>query len=124
MVTINFLHEIFARFGVPDTIVSDNGTQFTASEFRVFCKSLAIKHITTPLYQRRSNGQAECYVSTFKRALKMSKGVEADKEMLQQFLSIFRMTPNPNTVSGMLPAELISPGRLSPFLINYYLIVR
>lgn len=29
-VTIEFLHELSARYGVPDTIVSDKGTQFTA----------------------------------------------------------------------------------------------
>lgn len=34
VVMINFLHKIFGRFGVPDSIVSDNGTQFTSSEFK------------------------------------------------------------------------------------------
>ena len=28
--TNRFLHELFSRFGIPDNIVSDNGTQFTA----------------------------------------------------------------------------------------------
>lgn len=32
--TTNFLHEPFARFGVPDTIQSDNGNQFVPFEFK------------------------------------------------------------------------------------------
>ncbi|XP_052833810.1 uncharacterized protein K02A2.6-like [Octopus bimaculoides] len=49
-VTINFLKELFARYGVPDTIVSDNGTQFTAKEIERFCKSVQMKHVLTPPY--------------------------------------------------------------------------
>ena len=37
-VTIGFLHELFARFGVPDCVFSDNGTQFISAEFKDFCK--------------------------------------------------------------------------------------
>ena len=36
--SINFLHEIFAITGIPDSIVYDIGTQFTAKEFGDFGK--------------------------------------------------------------------------------------
>ena len=35
--TIKFQHELFARFGVVDTLVFDNGSQFTSGKFRDFC---------------------------------------------------------------------------------------
>ncbi|XP_014777997.1 uncharacterized protein K02A2.6-like [Octopus bimaculoides] len=59
MVTVEFLHELFARYGVPDTVVSDNDTKFTVNEFKNLCKMYSIEHITTPPYHPRSNGQVE-----------------------------------------------------------------
>ena len=35
--TISALQQIFAIEGLPDTIVTDNGTQFTSQEFQRFC---------------------------------------------------------------------------------------
>ena len=92
--TIGFLHELFARFGVVDCVVSDNGSQFTSVEFKEFCEIFQIKHITTPQYHPRSNGQAEHFVDTLKRALKKASGTPTDKT-LQQFLQVYRITPNP-----------------------------
>ncbi|CAI2736848.1 unnamed protein product [Schistosoma spindalis] len=67
--TIQILTEIFSRNGIPDVIVSDNGSQFTSSQFQSFCQRLAIKHLRSPPYHPQSNGQAERFVDTFKRAL-------------------------------------------------------
>ena len=64
--TIGFLHELFARFVVVDCVVTDNATQSTLSEFRFFCKTYQVDHITTPQYPPRSNGQAERFVDTLK----------------------------------------------------------
>ena len=102
--TISFLHELFARFSVVDCVVSDNGSQFTSAEFKEFCKIFQIKHITTPQYHPRSNGQSERFVETLKRALKKASGTPTDKA-LQQFLQVYRITPNPNTPLAVSPAE-------------------
>ena len=42
--TIVQLRKLFAQFGLPTTLVSDNGPQFTAQEFEDFCSSNGIKH--------------------------------------------------------------------------------
>ena len=36
---VNFIRSIIYRFGVPNSIITDNGTNFTAEEFRDFCKA-------------------------------------------------------------------------------------
>lgn len=41
---------IFARFGVPRTIVTDNGTQFTSEEFATFVKNKNITHLRMAVY--------------------------------------------------------------------------
>ena len=102
--TIGFLHELFARFGVVDCVVSDKGSQFTLVEFNEFCEIFQIKHITTPQYHPRSNGQAERFVDTLKRALKKASGTLTDKA-LQQYLQVYRITPNPNTLLAVSLAE-------------------
>ena len=62
---------IFTRaIRVVDCVVTDNATQFTSSEFRDFCKTYQVDHITTRQYHSRSNWQAESFVDTLKRALK------------------------------------------------------
>lgn len=56
---ITFLDELFARFRVPTTIVSDNGTQFAT-----FCKKNEIQHLRISPYHPQSNGKAERFVDT------------------------------------------------------------
>ena len=97
--TIRFLHDIFTRFGIPDTIVSDNGTQFTTKILKDFCKAFSILHIITAPYHPQPNGQAERFMNSFKRALK--------SQMEIRFLSVYSVTSNPSTNSGLSPAELM-----------------
>ena len=40
--TISALNNIFATHGLPETIVSDNGTQFTSAQFREYCTNSEI----------------------------------------------------------------------------------
>ena len=47
---ISWLQEVFAYFGNPDIIVTDNGTQFTSSQFTIFLQERDIKHERTAMY--------------------------------------------------------------------------
>ena len=51
---IGSLHELFACFGVVDSVVTDNATQFTSNELEQFCDTYQVKHITTQQYHPRS----------------------------------------------------------------------
>ena len=46
--TVAIFRKLCAQHGVPETIVSENGMQFTAHEFREFCKANAVSHILSP----------------------------------------------------------------------------
>ena len=105
--TINMLQELFARFGLPETTEYDNSTPFTSKEFENVCKMLSINQLESAPYHPRSNGLMERYIDVFKRAIKKANGIKAENEELQEFLSIYRITPNPNTNANMSPAELM-----------------
>ncbi|XP_029643886.1 uncharacterized protein K02A2.6-like [Octopus sinensis] len=108
---IKFFYELFEEYGVPDTLVSDNRTQFSRYGFKNFCKRHVIKHIFTPPHHLRSNGQVERFVDTFKRALRKVNEL-SDDEALSNFLRIYRVTPNPSTNSGKSPTKLMFTRRI------------
>ena len=101
------LQELFARFGLPETIVSDNGTPFTSKQFKNFSKLLSINHLKSVSCHPRSNGLAERFIDVFKRTIKKQMGPKQKNEELQEFLFIYRITPNPNTNANKSPAELM-----------------
>ena len=47
---------MFARFGLPDVLVTDNGPQFASAEFAVFVKQKGITHVTSSPHYAQSNG--------------------------------------------------------------------
>ena len=56
---VEFITEITQCFGVMNTIITDNGTQFTAREFTSFCESKGIKINYASVAHPQSNGQVE-----------------------------------------------------------------
>ena len=63
--TIEVLQKLFARYGIPVQLVSDNRSQFTSEEFQQFLKRNGIKHITSAPYHPATNGLAERGVGSF-----------------------------------------------------------
>lgn len=47
--------EVFNCFGVPEVVVSDNGTQFKSHEFTTFLANFGVRHICTGAYAPQSN---------------------------------------------------------------------
>ncbi|XP_053690842.1 uncharacterized protein K02A2.6-like [Sabethes cyaneus] len=106
--TISILRGIFARLGMPVTLVTDNGSQFTSAEFANFCTINGIEHITTAPYHPQSNGQAERFVDTFKRSVKkIREGRKTMEEALDTFLLTYRSTPNRCVAENKSPAEIL-----------------
>ena len=67
----------FARHGIPEVLVTDNGTQFSSSEFATFAKTWGFEHITSSPRYPQSNGKAENSVKVCKALLKKAR---ADKQ--------------------------------------------
>jgi transposase InsO family protein len=67
---LEFVKEIMYMFGMPNNIIIDNGTQFTAREFKDFCADLCIKINYASMSHPRSNGQVECSNSMILQGLK------------------------------------------------------
>ena len=102
--TIEKLRVIFATHGIPEMLVSDNGTPFTSADFQEFVTRNAIRHVLTSPYHPASNGLAERAVQTFKSAMrKMSTG--SLETRLAKFL--FHQHLTPHTTTGNAPAELL-----------------
>ena len=101
--TIAALREMFAWFGLPQQVVSDNGPQFTSEQFSHFMAVNGVKHIRT---SPSSNGAAERLVQTVKRGLQcaLREGLSLD-QALQAFLLRYRSTPH--TTTGATPSSLM-----------------
>lgn len=106
---ISTLSEFISRFGLPQTLVSDNGTAFVSAEFNSFCVSNGIMHVTSPVYHPASNGQAESYVKVVKRGIKscILQGNRKDicEKLLFKYLFDYRNSVHSTT--GFSPAQLV-----------------
>lgn len=62
----------FSRFGIPEQIRTDRGTQFESALFEGLNRILGIGRVRTAAYSPRSNGMIERFHRTLKDALKAS----------------------------------------------------
>ena len=106
--TIRALRPIFATHGIPDQLVSDNGTGFTSAEFKSFLKELGVHHICTAPYHPSSNGLAERAVQTFKTNMRKLDGDLHTK----LFTMLFQYRLTPQTATGLSPAEMLMGRKL------------
>ena len=100
----------FARHGIPEKVVSDNGPQFSSDEFASFAKTWDFKHITSSPKYPPSNGLAEKYVQICKNILEKAR-LPGNNPLLS--ILEYRPTPVDNLAS---PSQMLMGRRLCSIL--------
>jgi transposase InsO family protein len=108
---VKFFESIVYRYGVPNNIITDNGTNFTWGEFQEFAKKLGIKIKYASVAHPKSNGQVEKANGLVCAGLKnrllrpLKRAAGAWVEELPSVLWSLRTTPNSST--GYTPFFLV-----------------
>ena len=96
--------DIICRYGVPHTIITDNGRQFIDKKLAKFYTGLGIKHITSSIEHPQTNGQAEAtnkvILVELRKRLDNAKGLWPEE--LVQVLWAYRCTPQSATNESLL----------------------
>nr|XP_025617051.1 uncharacterized protein LOC112709377 [Arachis hypogaea] len=118
--------QVITRFGIPEVVISDNGTQFTDKKFTEFLTGLGIKQRFSSIEHPQTNGQVgsanKIILQGLKKRLDGKKGAWADE--LASVLWSYRTTEQSSTretpfrltygSDAVIPVEI---GELSPRLL-------
>jgi transposase InsO family protein len=130
---VKFFESIVYRYGVPNIIINDNGTNFTSGKFQEFAKELGIKIKHASVAHPKSNGQVEmanrlvCAGLKKRLLLPLKRAAGAWVEELPLVLWSLRTTPNSST--GYTPffllfeAEVVLPTDVrycAPHVVAYF----
>ena len=102
---VAFLKSIVCRFGVPNRVIMDNGTQFKSQLFQEYCEGIGTQLCFAFVAHPMSNGQAERANTEILRGLK-TRTYDCLKSMVQIGSTSFHPYYGG---TGPHPAEL--PGR-------------
>ena len=108
---ISKIKQHFARYGIPDKTVSDNGPQFSSQEFKKFVSEWGFEHKTSSPGNSKSNGAAEAAVKIAKTMMKKCKKAKEDP-----YLGLLNLRNTPQEGLSMSPAQRLL-GRRTKTLI-------
>ena len=103
---IEAISPMFARFGVPFSLRTDNGPQFVSEEFETFLRSHGVEHRrTTPLWPQ-ANGEVERQNRSLLKCLRIAHLEKKNlRTELVTWLTAYRSTPQVTT--GATPFSLM-----------------
>ena len=96
----------FARHGIPEFVLSDNGTQYASAEFKEFSDNWGFRHIFSSPLHPQGNGKAENAVKTVKNLLRKSKAAHTDP-----LLAILEWRNTPTEGLNSSPAQRLMSRR-------------
>ena len=106
---IEVLRTLFASFGIPEEILSDNGQPFSSKEMAQFLAKNGVVQTFSPTYHPQSDGATENEVKNVKVAVRKQL---LDKKTVGRTLQhkvdawLFTYRNTPHTVTGVSPSEL------------------
>ena len=101
------LSEMFSRFGFPEVLLSDQGSDFMSQLMQVFLHDFQISQIRCSIFHPESNGTLERFHRTLKSMLKAlvdNYDIEWDKSL---HWSLFAFREVPVETVGFSPFELL-----------------
>ena len=109
--TVHALGDIFARFGVPDLLFTDNATNFSSAEFAAFAKKWRFNHMTSSPGYAQSNGKAENAIQTIKRLFNKCRDTGES-----EFVALLDWRNTPTEGVGSSPAQRLMGRRCKTLL--------
>ncbi|KAJ8356682.1 hypothetical protein SKAU_G00194760 [Synaphobranchus kaupii] len=98
---------LFSRAGLPEEILTDQGTPFMSRIMRDLCQLMKVTQLRTSVYHPQTDGLVERFNQTLKKMLK--KTMEADGRNWDQLLPfvLFAIREVPQASTGFSPFELL-----------------
>ena len=124
--TTEILKQVFSEYGVPQTVMTDNGPPFSLKEFAAFANQYPFDHIMSSPCYPQSNGFIKHMVQTVKQCMKRCAATEHHPSLA---MLIYRATHLTTSIPS--PAELLSGRKYrallptkSPMQNPHYQVVR
>ena len=113
---IKLLGDLFHSFGIPESLTSDGGTQYTSEDTKEFLKKLGIKHRISSVGFPHANQKAERSVGAAKRLLRDVVRPSGDIDTTSLIKGLLQLRNTPNQDTGLSPAQLLLGRNLRDYL--------
>ena len=110
---VEFLKEQFSRYGIRDSLVTNNGPQFSSQEFRQFALDWEFVHVKSSPHYHKANGKVESAVKTAKSLIKKTL-----KDNRDPWLALLDQRNTPMESIGTSPAQRLISCRTRTLLLT------
>jgi putative transposase len=108
---VEFIQQIIEWRGQPETIRSDNGTEFTAKTFEGFCTKFGIKHLRSQKGKPMQNGYIERFNRTYREDvldMNIFENINQVRELTDKFTEDYNQNHVHKSLADMTPVEFLN----------------